>query len=159
MWVELFACSAFVAFLIPFFDSCHCYGKWIKGRRIPCLLLSFGSPVLEPLYACTGFDRNISSVLAVTTAPLRTREMSSAFSAPRLWYPRRSLSTRDLLCFASFDAQSLAMACVLEEVDHLSLLSTPVPPSLGSCQVTMAYGLRENRTSLACSLSDSRQSP
>jgi hypothetical protein len=31
MWVELFACSAFVALLIPFFDSHHCYGEWIKG--------------------------------------------------------------------------------------------------------------------------------
>jgi hypothetical protein len=57
---------------------------------------------------------------------------------------------------ASFDAPSLAMACVLEEVD---LLFSPVPSSLGSRQVTMAYELGENGTSLARSLSDFRQSP
>jgi hypothetical protein len=65
-------------------------------------LSGFHSVVLKPLYVCTVFDRNISLVLAVTTAPLRTWEMSSAFSAPRLWYPTKSLSTHVLLCVAPF---------------------------------------------------------
>jgi hypothetical protein len=117
--------------------------------------------MLEPLYAYTVFDRNISSVLAVTTVPLRTREMSSAFSAPRLWYPIRSLSTHDLLCVAPLRCLAFCMACVLEEVDRFFSLFSFLPRSTLSwiSSSIMVYGLRENGTSLACSLFGSHQSP
>jgi hypothetical protein len=56
------------------------------------------------------------------------------------------------------NASSFTVTCVLGEVDRLCS-SLPVPPSLGSHQVTMAYKLGENETSLARSLFDFRQSP
>jgi hypothetical protein len=50
------------------------------------------------------------------------------------------------------NTSSFIVAHVLEEVDR-SLLFSPIPSSLGSRQVIMAFRLRENGTSLACSLS------
>jgi hypothetical protein len=101
MWIEPLACLVFVALWFHFLDFRRCYGEWIRGRWILCLFLSFGFVVPKPLYACTIFDRNISLVLAVTTAPLRTWEMSSAFSAPRSWYPT-SLSGTLVSFYVSF---------------------------------------------------------
>jgi hypothetical protein len=148
-------------FWFHFFSSSHCYGEWIKGRWIPHLLLSFGSPVLEPLYACTVFDHNISSVLVVTIAPLRTREMSSAFSAPRLWYPIRSLSTRDLLCVTPIRCLAFCHGmCIGRSRPALfSLLFSPCSALSWFSSSIMAYGLRENKTSPACNPFCSRQSP
>ena len=45
-------------------------------RKENLVFFSFGSFVLMPLYVCTQLDYSISVVLAVTTAPLRTLEMS-----------------------------------------------------------------------------------
>ena len=46
------------------------------SRKLDPVFLSFGSVVLKPLYACTYLDHNISLVLAVTTATLRTLRVS-----------------------------------------------------------------------------------
>jgi hypothetical protein len=102
MWVESLPCLVFVALLIPFLRFLSLLWR-VNQRKVNLVPLSgFCSIMLKPLYVCTVFDRNISSVLAVTTAPLRTWEMSSAFSAPRLWYPTKSLSTHVLLYVAPF---------------------------------------------------------
>jgi hypothetical protein len=48
----------------------------VDQRKVNLVFPSFGYIVLKLLYACTYFDRSISVVLAVTTAPLRTLGMS-----------------------------------------------------------------------------------
>jgi hypothetical protein len=54
MWIKPFACLVFVALLIPFlrFPSFAMASGSKEGEsRVP--FMSFGSFVLEPLYACT----------------------------------------------------------------------------------------------------------
>jgi hypothetical protein len=79
------------------YDSRHAMASGSKGGESCASSLASGSFVLEPLYACTYLDHSISSVLAVTTAPLRTLGCLSAFRAPRSWYPTNSLGTHVLL--------------------------------------------------------------
>jgi hypothetical protein len=75
MWIEPLACLVFVALLFPFprFPSMP---WWVDQRNVNLEFPSFGTIVLKLLYACTFFDRSISVVLAMTTAPLRTLGMS-----------------------------------------------------------------------------------
>jgi hypothetical protein len=105
-------------------------------------------------------DRNNSSVLAMKTAPLRTREMSSAFSAPRLWYPIRISSTHDLLCVALLWSLTFRHGmCIGRSRPPLFSLLFSLHSTLSWFSSSiMAYGLRENRTSPACSLLGSCQS-
>jgi hypothetical protein len=70
----------------------------------------------------------VVSLLGMMNQP-KMQTCPSAFSAPRSWYPTSHLGTRVLLRVSSFDAPSLAMACVLE-VDHLSSLLFPFHPLL-----------------------------
>jgi hypothetical protein len=75
MWIEPLACLVYVALLIslPRFLSL----SWrVDQRKVNLVFPSYGSIVLKLLYACTLFNRSISVVLAVTTAPLRTLGMS-----------------------------------------------------------------------------------
>jgi hypothetical protein len=75
MWIEPLAYLVFVAFFIPLprFLSL----PWrVDQRKVNLVFPSLGSIMLKLLYTCTFFDRSISVVLAVTTAPLRTLEMS-----------------------------------------------------------------------------------
>jgi hypothetical protein len=75
MWVEPFACWCLLHFdPIPSILVDY-YGVRIKGKGVPCLfcLLLF---MLKPLYACTFVDHSISVDPVVTSAPLRTLEMS-----------------------------------------------------------------------------------
>jgi hypothetical protein len=57
------------------------------------------------------------------------------------------------------DASPFAMVDILEEVDRLSLLFSSRPTLSWFSSIIMTYKLRENGTSPACSLFDSRQSP
>jgi hypothetical protein len=89
----------------------------------------------------------------VTTALLRTWGMSSAFSAPRLWNPTKSLSTHVLLCVAPFRCLVFCRDVCFGRSRLLlfSLLFTPLSTLSWYSSNIMAYGLRENGTSLACS--------
>ena len=75
MWIEPFACLVFIALLIPFLRFLLLLWR-VEQRKVNPVFLSFGSVVLKRFCACTYFDRSISLVLAVTTAPLRTLGMS-----------------------------------------------------------------------------------
>jgi hypothetical protein len=138
--------------LIPFLRFPSLLWRVDQRKVNPMPLSVFGSIVLKPLYVCTVFDRNISSVLAVTTALLRTWEMSCAFSAPRLWNPTKSLSTRVLLCVAPFRCLVFCRdVCFGSRPLLFSLLFTPRSTLSWYSSNIMAYGLREKGTSLACS--------
>ena len=76
MWIEPFACLVFIALLIPFFRFSLLLWQVDQRKLNPVFPPPLGSVVLKPLYACTHLDHSISLVLAVTTAPLRTLEMS-----------------------------------------------------------------------------------
>ena len=72
MWIEPFARLVFIALLISFIQFSSLLWQ-VDQMNVNLMFLSF---VLKLLYGCTHLDHSISVVLAVTTAPLRTLEMS-----------------------------------------------------------------------------------
>ena len=72
MWIEPFARLMFIALLISFIRFSSLLWQ-VDQVNVNLVFLSF---VLKLLYGCTHLDHSISVVLAVTTAPLRTLEMS-----------------------------------------------------------------------------------
>ena len=72
MWIEPFARLVFIALLISFIRFSSLLWQ-VDQMNVNLVFLSF---VLKLLYGCTHLDHSISVVLAVTTAPLRTLEMS-----------------------------------------------------------------------------------
>ena len=72
MWIEPFARLVFIALLISFIRFSSLLWQ-VDQMNVNLVFLSF---VLKLLYGCTHLDHSISVVLVVTTAPLRTLEMS-----------------------------------------------------------------------------------
>ena len=72
MWIEPFARLVFIVLLISFIQFSSLLWQ-VDQMNVNLVFLSF---VLKLLYGCTHLDHSISVVLAVTTAPLRTLEMS-----------------------------------------------------------------------------------